>query len=512
MNDRVISEKEMVESLREEAERFLRTDLYTLHVSREKMNWIEEQKRTLRRAMDGCAQAQPEAWQEMLTFVTNCLEATWFSEENFWQRVWAFRNETETSDIITQKELFFCYKRYGAKGFSKWTEQQNRRKTFFFADEKEKKEFLANLLCREAFGLGKVALLFLFAIDGISCGISSFDRKYPIWVMFEGNSIALPQLTLHEEELKRICKLLAAACGEGEFHAERGYCIGDLKNHIRTVILRPPFAEGWTFFLRKYDSVSNRTPEDLIQGNGAKEAHRLLRLMVKGNQTFGITGMQGSGKTTLLMSLIGEIPQEYTLRILEQVFELHIKDLYPDRNVLTIRETERISGQEGLSVLKKTDGHVTIVGEVADTRVAAWMIDAGQAASLFTIFTHHAKTTHALVHALRNSLLSEGIFSKERIAEEQVVEVLRFCVHLVRDRNGRRYLSQITEICPLYEETEETFVVKTLLQYRNGKYVRTHAISEATLEEIGVALSEEEKLTLEFEKECEWSRKERANA
>ena len=66
------------------------------------------------------------------------------------------------------------------------------------------------------------------------------------------------------------------------------------------------------------------------------------------------------------------------------------------------------------------------------------MIQAAQVASKFTLFTHHAKTFPLLVQALRNSLLKLGMFNDEKIAEEQVIGVLNFDIHLVK---GARVIS-----------------------------------------------------------------------
>ena len=54
----------------------------------------------------------------------------------------------------------------------------------------------------------------------------------------------------------------------------------------------------------------------------------------------------------------------------------------------------------------------TLSGEVATDPVAAWMIQAAQVASKFTLFTHHAKTFPDLVTALRNSMLRAGVIQK----------------------------------------------------------------------------------------------------
>ena len=159
----------------------------------------------------------------------------------------------------------------------------------------------------------------------------------------------------------------------------------------------------------------------------------------------------------MLMAMIENIYETMNLRITETAFELHLRKIYPTRNILSMRETETISGQECLDVQKKTDGSVNIIGEVATDPVASWMIQSAQVASKFTLFTHHAKTFPNLVTALRNSMLRAGVFKDEKTAEEQVVQVLNFNIHLVKDFRGRRYIERITECIPVEEKNEYTF-------------------------------------------------------
>src|SRR5690606_37783368 len=161
---------------------------------------------------------------------------------------------------------------------------------------------------------------------------------------------------------------------------------------------------------------------------------------------------QGTGKTTLLMSIVRFINQTFTLRIQEMAFELHLRKLYPKRNIVSFRETDTVSCQEGLDLQKKTDGAVNILGEVATAPVASWMIQMAQVASLFSIFTHHATTSSDLVLALRNNLLQTGVFSNEKVAEKQVADVVNFDVHLYKDISGHRYIQRITEIRPVSQD------------------------------------------------------------
>ena len=181
-----------------------------------------------------------------------------------------------------------------------------------------------------------------------------------------------------------------------------------------------------------------------------------------------------------------------------------------------MRETETVSGQECLDVQKKTDGSVNIIGEVATDPVASWMIQSAQVASKFTLFTHHAKTFPDLVTALRNSMLRAGVFKDERTAEEQVVSVLNFDIHLVKDFRGRRYIERVTECIPVENKNEYTFdhrkektlegkfdkfmdnatyyFTKTtnkelykyqnILEYHDGTYVLTNKISDRNIREM----------------------------
>jgi len=169
-----------------------------------------------------------------------------------------------------------------------------------------------------------------------------------------------------------------------------------------------------------------------------------------------------------------------------------------------------------LDVQKKTDGSVNIIGEVATDPVASWMIQSAQVASKFTLFTHHAKTFPDLVTALRNSMLRAGVFKDEKTAEEQVVQVLNFDIHLVKDFRGRRYIERVTECVPVEDKNEytydhrkektlegkmdkfidnatnffskttnrELYKYRNILEFRNDEYVITNKISDYNLKEM----------------------------
>ena len=183
-----------------------------------------------------------------------------------------------------------------------------------------------------------------------------------IWIFFQGKSIRLECLSFGTEaELKRVCQNIYKYNNPGQLSDTNGYKINEMKDGSRVVVVRPSFSETWAFFVRKFD-VKRSTLEQWFKGEpGSSESIELLKFLVKGARIISITGEQGCGKTTMLMGMIENIYETMNIRVQETAFELHLRKIYPTRNILTFRETETISGQEGLDVQKKTDGSVNII-------------------------------------------------------------------------------------------------------------------------------------------------------
>ena len=432
--------------------------------------------------------------------------------------------ETKPCYVITSEEIDDIY--------------EQEKFNLSFAD---KLEVIVQRIYQQYKGYSSIDEIRDMNIDGVSGGVSglpesflsqvaqtdgdylkqAMEAKVPracdsIWIFFQGKSIRLAFLSFGTEaELKRVCQNIYKYNNPGQLSDTNGYKINEMKDGSRVVVVRPSMSETWAFFVRKFD-VKRATLEQIVKFEGKEETIALLKFLVKGARIIALTGEQGCGKTTMLMAMIENIYETMNLRITETAFELHLRKIYPTRNIVSMRETETISGQDCLDVQKKTDGSVNIIGEVATDPVASWMIQSAQVASKFTLFTHHAKTFPNLVTALRNSMLRAGVFKNERTAEEQVVQVLNFDIHLLKDFRGRRYIERITECIPVEEKNEYTFdhrkektmegkfdkfvdnatifftkttnrelyKYKNILEFDGDKYVLTNPISEQNIIEM----------------------------
>ena len=371
------------------------------------------------------------------------------------------QGETKPCYVITDDEI------------SEIFEKENITLSFY-----DKLEIVVQRIYQHYKGYSSIDEIRDMNIDGVSGGVSGLpesflsqvaqtdgdyldqvaEHKVPracdsIWIFFQGKSIRLAFLSFGtESELKRVCQNIYKYNNPGQLSDTNGYKINEMKDGSRVVVVRPSMSETWAFFVRKFD-VKRATVEQWTgEMPGSDKVIDLLKFLVKGARITSITGEQGCGKTTLLMGMIENIYETMNLRITETAFELHLRKVYPTRNILSMRETDTISGQECLDVQKKTDGSVNIIGEVATAPVESWMIQSAQVASKFTLFTHHAKTFPDLVTALRNSMLRAGVFKNEKTAEEQVVQVLNFDIHLQKDFRGRRYIERVTECIPIVDK------------------------------------------------------------
>ena len=508
IDDKTYTLEKMIDYIKRKMDEITKVNLYDLGLSEEELKRRKNKKYELKKALKGCTYGDVNDKKYVKQLIYDLLLNDYGVDETNISKAFPF----DIASLLTPQDKFdiiiYMYKKeFGYEAMSKLIKKYKLAELKYTAGDAKPSyvilpEEISAIYARENFMLSLEDKLMVVVqriyqqykgyssideirdmnIDGISGGISGLpesflsqaaqtdanvvnnvlDHKIPracdsIWIMFSGKSIRLAFLSFgSESELKRVCQNIYKYNNPGQLSDTNGYKINEMKDGSRVVVVRPTFSETWGFFIRKFD-VQRASLEQLIKDEGKEEAIDLMKYIVKGARIIALTGEQGTGKTTMLMAMIENIYETLNIRVQETAFELHLRKIYPTRNILSFRETETVSGQEGLDVQKKTDGSVNIIGEVATDPVASWMIQAAQVASKFTLFTHHAKTFPDLVTALRNSMLRTGVFKNELVAEEQVVSVLNFNVHLVKDFRGNRYIQRVTECIPVIDKNDYNY-------------------------------------------------------
>ena len=512
-DDKTYTLEKMRDYVKKRLDEITKINLYDIGLSEEELKRRKNKKYALKKALKGCTYGDVNDKRYVKELISDLLSKEYGVDETNISKAIPF----DVPSLLTAQDKFdiiiYMYKKeFGYEALTelikrynlatlKYLQGESKPSYVITEDEisdiyekeklvlsfKDKLEIVVQRIYQHYKGYSSIDEIRDMNIDGVSGGVSGLpesfisqvaqtgttdyieqvsEHKVPracdsIWIFFQGKSIRLAFLSFGTEaELKRVCQNIYKYNNQGQLSYTNGYKVNEMKDGSRVVVVRPSMSETWAFFVRKFD-VKRATVEQWTGDMAGKEkAIELLKYLVKGARITSITGEQGCGKTTLLMGLIENIYETMNLRITEMAFELHLRKVYPTRNILSMRETDTISGQECLDVQKKTDGSVNIIGEVATDPVASWMIQSAQVASKFTLFTHHAKTFPDLVTALRNSMLRAGVFKNEKTAEEQVVQVLNFDIHLQKDFRGRRYIERVTECIPVKDSKTYDFEYK----------------------------------------------------
>lgn len=369
-----------------------------------------------------------------------------------WDRVrYDIEDHTTPHHLVTVEDLETVYRA-----------EINRTLTYY-----EQLDILSTILFTKYKGFGCIDTLREQNVDGINMGtsgsiISSFldvDSDLPkaprsIWIYYEGKYIHLDFLTTYtEEEMRRIILLICMYNNPGSLTEKRGYMVNTMYDKTRVLAIRPGAGEYWAVFLRKFN-IKNVTLEKLYIKPGDPEKAflpvQLIKWFMVGRVTCAFTGRQGTGKTTAMIAAIAYIDARLTVRILEMAPEMYLRERYPDRNIYSVSETQHVTAAELQDALKKSDAAVSIVGEVATDAIAARMIQMGQVASLFTIFSHHANRSKDLINAITNSIVAtNGGGATAATVQPQVIDVIKIDVHMDFDVTGYRYFERITEIIPV---------------------------------------------------------------
>ena len=589
VDDKTYTLDKMKEFVKKRLNEITKVNLYDIGLSEEELKRRKNKKYELKKALKGCTYGDVNDKKYVKELIYDILEKEYGVTETNISKAIPF----DIPSLLTAQDKFdiliYAYKKeFGYEALTELIKKYNLAELKYMVGEAKPSYVITEDEISEIYEKENIALSFSdklavvvqriyqhykgyssidevrdMNIDGVSGGVSGLpesflsqvaqtdgdylsqvsEHKVPracdsIWIFFQGKSIRLAFLSFGTEaELKRVCQNIYKYNNPGQLSDTNGYKINEMKDGSRVVVVRPSFSETWAFFVRKFD-VKRSTLEQWFKGEpGSDESIELLKFLVKGARIVSITGEQGCGKTTMLMGMIENIYETMNIRVQETAFELHLRRIYPTRNILTFRETDTISGQEGLDVQKKTDGSVNIIGEVATDPVASWMIQAAQVASKFTLFTHHAKTFPNLVTALRNSMLRTGVFKNEKTAEEQVVSVLNFDIHLTKDFRGKRYVERITECVPVEDKNEYTFdhrkestlegkfdkffdnathyftkvtdrqlyIHRNILEYVDGEYIITNPITEQNLREMRNNMDEADMEAFDRFVERHWS-------
>ena len=174
----------------------------------------------------------------------------------------------------------------------------------------------------------------------------------------------------------------------------------------------------------------------------------ISKWIVRSYQSYLVTGDMGTGKSTYIKSIARYYPINAPIRTSEIRPELNLRFAYPDRNIVSFFETNKMSVQDGLDFQKKTSGLVSIIGEIANAQAASWWIQTTKVAFRSGAGTFHGKTIDDTITGLRDNIAQVSHFTDINAVEVMVADALDFDIHMCRE-DKLRYNERITEVLPV---------------------------------------------------------------
>ncbi len=280
-------------------------------------------------------------------------------------------------------------------------------------------------------------------IENRSENETAISSKDSVHVVIGGRSYRFSFISFGtEDELIRVLRNLVRNSVSPELTRKNPMLVVDTKDNRRISVSRPPLTDAWVGLIRKFDTVSHVTLEEIVKDDNAR---KVIFGMLHDEGTIAVTGEMASGKTTLMRALLLEIGERKSIRVIEaDSFELNVREYLPNANTLTMRVSDEFTEEKVMSFAKKTTGQVFAVGEITSPQMANLVINVSKYAST-VLFTAHYKSTDDMVADFTSARINAGGWNDEKSAKEEALKALKYDIH-VNNNNGIREIGYINEV------------------------------------------------------------------
>lgn len=251
-----------------------------------------------------------------------------------------------------------------------------------------------------------------------------------------------------DAQVRQLAVRLAASAGR-RLDDSSPYVDARLASGIRFHAVLSPIADPGTCISLRLPAKAGFTLDQWV-ANGSMSAQTadLLRAMIDKKVAFLISGGTGSGKTTLLAGLLGELPENERLLIVEDSRELE------PAHDFCVRLESRPANSEGAGEVTMTDlvkqalrmrPDRVVVGEIRGAELCDLLraMNTGHEGGCGTVHANSAVDVPARLEALA----ALGGLSRAA-CHAQVASAIQVVVHVKRLASGRRQVGQIGLLKP----------------------------------------------------------------
>lgn len=266
-----------------------------------------------------------------------------------------------------------------------------------------------------------------------------------VWVDRGAGLERAPIRFADEEAVRRLAVRLAAQVGRRLDDASP-FVDARMLNGTRVHAVLACVAGRTCLSLRVPSRVRMSLSDWVLRGSLCAEGEAVLRGLVAGRAALLVSGGTGSGKTTLLASLLGEVPPEERLVIVEDSRELnpvHPHVVHLEGRVANAESAGGVSLTDLVRNALRMRPDRLIVGEVRGAELVDLMaaLNTGHEGGCGTVHANSAQSVPARLEALGvlGGLGREALHAQAGAALDAVI-------HVRRDRDGRRWVEQVAAV------------------------------------------------------------------
>jgi len=242
-----------------------------------------------------------------------------------------------------------------------------------------------------------------------------------------------------DSDVVSLAQRLAVSCGRRLDDAQP-FVDARLPGGVRLHAVIPPISETPCLSLRMGRTQAFTLDELVELGTVADEMAVLVAQVVAGRLAFLVTGGTGSGKTTLLATLLGQVPNNHRVVIVEDTAEL--TPAHPHVVRLQSRPANvEGHGEVGVRTLVRQALRMRpdrlVVGEVRGAEVVDLLaaLNTGHEGGCGTL---HANSVHDVPARIEALAVTGGL--DRSAAHSQLASALDVVIHLSRRKSGERQL------------------------------------------------------------------------
>lgn len=248
-----------------------------------------------------------------------------------------------------------------------------------------------------------------------------------------------------------------------------------LSDGSRVHIVLPPIAiKGATVTIRKFPEKI--TMRKLIEyGSIDVDTANFLKDLVRCGYNIFISGGTGSGKTTFLNALSEFIPDDDRVITIEDSAELNISHV---KNLVSLETRDKNVEGEGeinmqmlIRAALRMNPDRIVVGEVRG-KEALDMLQAMNTGHDGSLSTGHANSSYDMLSRLETMVLMAENLPLLAI-RQQIASSIDILIHLVKLKNKRRVVYEITELTEL---ENENYTTNKLYEYNGEHLVKRNSL------------------------------------